>query len=99
MKETLICNSWTDGFNRINRLTYLNKTNTMNRKTAMYEICILLHLILSKMRNFSKVAIFILYNKSKLIWKGDIDVRKIDESKRPFFETHGEKGMTYFVHG
>ncbi|HDR7719161.1 hypothetical protein VSY18_27940 (plasmid) [Bacillus albus] len=26
-------------------------------------------------------------------------MRKIDESKRPFFETHGEKGTTYFVHG
>ncbi|MFP3377551.1 hypothetical protein SB767_14165 [Bacillus sp. SIMBA_069] len=26
-------------------------------------------------------------------------MRKIDESKRPFFETNGEKGMTYFVHG
>lgn len=31
--------------------------------------------------------------------KGDVKMRKIDESKRPFFETHGESGTTYFVHG
>ncbi|MBY7120650.1 hypothetical protein ILS93_00715 [Bacillus sp. 16GRE42] len=26
-------------------------------------------------------------------------MRKIEESKRPFFETHGESGTTYFVNG
>lgn len=26
-------------------------------------------------------------------------MRRIGESKRPFFATHGEEGTTYFVHG
>lgn len=43
------------------------QTNSTNEKIAMYEICILLHLILNKIRNFSKVFIFILYNKSRVI--------------------------------
>lgn len=53
----------------------------MNEKTAMYEICILLHLILNKMWNFSKIDIFILYNKSKLIWKGDVDVNEYNNKQ------------------